>query len=428
MSRKTGEGRRTGAEIIVDLLVEAGVRHVFGIVSIHNMPIVDAISRADGIELFTTRHEQGAAHMADGYARATARLGVALGSTGPGTTNMMTGLYEAANGSSRLLVITGQTETAFYGKGKGYVHEAENQKLMLETVVRWVASPRYVHEVGPMLKTIIESMSRGRSQPGAIEVPIDLQYASTDAATPSLGLADPIAPDPAALAAAVSRIGEAGKRVILVGGGIATEGARDALVEFAEQIDAPVITTLNGKGSFPSDHPLHMGPVLMHPPMRAAVNEADLLIAIGTRFQAGTGGNKIKIKLPPLVHIDVDPRVINLNFTAAVGVVGDAELALKGLIEADLDKGDAQYRETMQSVAAETRALYRERIGPDHARVLDSFAKHMGRGVIFVRDSTIPGYNWDNGLLPIDHPRGYVWPTSGAIATGQRMIIGERIP
>ena len=82
------------------------------------MPIVDAISRADGIELITTRHEQGTAHMADGYARATARLGVALGSTGPGTTNMMTGLYEAANGSSRLLVITGQTETAFYGKGK----------------------------------------------------------------------------------------------------------------------------------------------------------------------------------------------------------------------------------------------------------------------------------------------------------------------
>ncbi|MEL0048764.1 MAG: thiamine pyrophosphate-binding protein, partial [Gammaproteobacteria bacterium] len=138
------------AKIIVDLLVEAGVRHVFGIVSIHNMPIVDAISATPGVDLVTSRHEQGAAHMADGYARATGGLGVALGSTGPGTTNMLTGLYEADFASSRLLVITGQAETGFYGKAKGYVHEAENQKRMLEAVTDAVASPRYAHEVGPM--------------------------------------------------------------------------------------------------------------------------------------------------------------------------------------------------------------------------------------------------------------------------------------
>ena len=122
----------TGAQVIVDMLVNAGVRHVFGIVSIHNMPIVDAISRTDDIEFITTRHEQSAAHMADGYARATGSMGVACGSTGPGTTSMMTGLYEASYSSSRLLVITGQTETSFYGKGKGYVHEAEQQRPMLQ--------------------------------------------------------------------------------------------------------------------------------------------------------------------------------------------------------------------------------------------------------------------------------------------------------
>ena len=130
------------------------------------MPIVDAISRTEGIELVTTRHEQGAAHMADGYARAIGGLGVALGSTGPGATNMVTGLYEAAYSSSRLLVIAGQAETVFYGKSKGYVHEAENQKAMLETVARVVASPRYVHEIGPMLKGVVESILSGRPQPG----------------------------------------------------------------------------------------------------------------------------------------------------------------------------------------------------------------------------------------------------------------------
>ena len=415
---------RTGGEVIVDFLVRAGVRHVFGIVSIHNMPIVDALARTGGIDFVTARHEQGAAHMADGYARATGGLGVALGSTGPGATNMVTGLYEAAYSSSRLLVVTGQAETAFYGKGKGYVHEAENQKPMLETVARDVASPRHVHEVGPMLAGIVGSILSGRPQPGAIEVPIDLQFATTTTSAPEPRIAEPVAPEPAALAEAATRIDRARRRVILAGGGIATHGARQALTGLAEALDAPVVTTLNGKGCIDPDHPLHLGPILMHPPLRALVNEADLLIAVGTRFQAGTGGAKIRIELPPMVHIDVDPRSIGLNFTPVVGVVGDAELALRGLLEAGFAPGDAQFRESLQVQAADTRALYRRRIGPDHARVLDSFAKHLGRDAIFVRDSTIPGYNWGNGLLPIDHPRGYIFPTSGAIGPGLPLGLG----
>ena len=415
---------RSGADIIVDLLIAAGVRHVFGIVSIHNMPIVDAISTRPGIELITTRHEQGAAHMADGYARATGGLGVALGSTGPGATNMVTGLYEAAYVSSRLLVVVGQAETGFYGKGKGYVHEAENQKAMLESVASAVASPRYVDEIGPALKRVIESIRTGRVQPGAIEVPIDLQYASTETPVPALEALRPIAPDPSRLADAADAIAAAGKRVILAGGGVATHEARDALTALAEQIDAPVITTLNGKGSIDPSHPLHVGPTLLQPAMLERLAEADLLIAVGTRFQAGAGGMKVKIDLPPMVHIDVDPRMIDLSFRARVGVVGDAELALRGLLAAGLAAGDAQYRETLQTTAAEIRAHVRERIGPDHARVLDSFAKHLDDGALFARDSTIAGYNWGNQLLPIDHPGGYVFPTSGAIGPGLPLGLG----
>ena len=414
----------TGAQVIVDMLVNAGVRHVFGIVSIHNMPIVDAISRTDDIEFITTRHEQSAAHMADGYARATGSMGVACGSTGPGTTNMMTGLYEASYSSSRLLVITGQTETSFYGKGKGYVHEAEQQKPMLQSVARAVASPRYIHEIGPMLKTVIDSIHTGRPQPGAMEVPIDLQYAESSEAPPTLSMPKAMAPDPDTLAHAISYIRKAKKRAILVGGGISTMEAKNALTQFAENIDAPVLTTLNGKGSIRSDHPLHMGSSLMHPPLREVLNDAEVLIAIATRFQAGTGGIKVKIQLPPLVHIDIDPRNINLNFSSIVGLVSDAELALRNLIEADIPKGDAEFRQTMQSVANDARSLFRERIGPDHARVLDTFTKYMGEDVIFVRDSTIPGYNWGNGLLPIDHPRGYIFPTSGAIGPGLPLGMG----
>ena len=421
-------GRRTtaksGAEVIVDLLVEAGVRHVFGIVSIHNMPIVDAISRTEGITLVTTRHEQSAAHMADGYARATGVLGVALGSTGPGTTNMMTGLYEADFASSRLLVITGQAETRFYGKARGYVHEAENQKRMLETVAGAVASPRHVHEVGPMLKGVIESIHSGRPRPGAIEVPIDLQYAPCTTATPTLELPAPLPPDAQAVQVAAARIGSASKRVIIAGGGVSSASAREALTGFAEMLDAPVITTPNGKGAFPVAHSLHIGNALMRPPIKKLVSEADLVIAVGTRFQAGTGGIKIDLQLPAMVHIDLDPQHINLNFNAEVALVSDAALSLNALREFDYEKGCASYREKLRSAAFESDATLRQSLGTDHARALDIFSKYMGREVVFVRDSTIPGYNWGNTLLPIDHPGGYVFPTSGAIGPGLPLGLG----
>lgn len=418
---------RTGAEIIVDTLVAAGVRQVFGIVSIHNMPIVDAMSRTDGIELITARHESSAAHMADGYARATGNLGVALGSTGPGTTNLMTGLYESAFASSRMLAITGQAETGFYGKGKGYVHEAENQKLMLETVAGAVASPRNVGEVGPMLNSVIESILSGRPQPGAIEVPIDLQYAPCSIAVPELRIADPVGPEAEVLLAATTLIANARKRMILVGGGVSSVAARDALQAFAEKIDAPVFTSPSGKGSFPVDHPLHMGNALLRPPIKKLLAEADVLIAIGTRFQAGTGGIKIKMQLPALVHIDIDPHSINLNFNAEVGMVSDAKVALDALLESEYEKGDAEHLEKIQSACSETNALFRENLGPDHAKAMDIFAKYLGPGEFFVRDSTIPGYNWGNTLLPIDHPGGYIFPTSGAIGPGFPIGLGVAV-
>ena len=418
---------RTGAEVVVDTLIKAGVRHVFGIVSIHNMPIVDAISRSDDIEMITARHESSAAHMADGYARASGSLGVVLGSTGPGTTNLMTGLYEAGFSSSRLLAITGQAETGFYGKGKGYVHEAENQKLMLDTVTCSVASPRYVQELESCLRGVISSILTGRPTPAAIEIPIDLQYAHTmESGAPGEKLVS-LPPDPKILSSAVSLIKKSNKRIILVGGGVTTVRARKALEVFAELIGAPVITTANGKGAFPIDNPLHIGNALMRPPVKKLVREADLLIAIGTRFQAGTDGMKINLELPAMIHVDIDPKVINLNFRAEIGLVSDAELALQELAKSTYNKGDGQYLQKVQSVVTETNNNMRVGLGPDHAKALDIFSKYLGQGVFFVRDSTIPGYNWGNTLLPIDQPGGYIFPTSGAIGPGLPLGLGVAV-
>ena len=138
----------TGADLIARKLADLNVRHAFGIVSIHNMPIFDAINQLGKTRIIDVRHEQAGTHAADGYARASGEIGVMLASTGPGTTNTVTGLYEAQYASSRVLLITGQAETAFYGKGLGYVHEAEHQLPMLRTVARRVESPRHIGQFG----------------------------------------------------------------------------------------------------------------------------------------------------------------------------------------------------------------------------------------------------------------------------------------
>ena len=419
---------KTGAEVVAETLKNAGVRHVFGIVSIHNMPIVDAIERLDGIEMLTTRNEQSATHMADGYARATGKLGVSLASTGPGTTNTVTGLYESAYASSRVLVVTGQAESAFYGKGKGYVHEAENQVAMLETVARKVASPRYVDNIAADLKAVIDDICTGRPQPGAIEIPVDLQYASTDVPAPKISPPSPIEPDAAVLAQAAECIRKAGKIVILVGGGIALSGASEALVQFAEKLNSTVLTSQNGKGAIRDDHPLFLGPVLMSGPVIKCLAKADLLIAVGTRFQAGVGGAQVGLPLPPILHIDVDPRNINLNYPAKVGLVGDARLCLESLT-AELEgvSSDVEFNDKLLAAAADTKARNIDRIGPDHTSVLKSMSKYMDRDAFFVRDSTIPGYYWANGLLPIFKPGGYITPTSGAIGPGLPIGIGVAV-
>ena len=160
-----------GADLIADALAQMDVEHVFAIVSIHNMPILDAIKRLGKTKIIDVRHEQAGTHAADGYARASGKLGVMIASTGPGTSNTVTGLYEAQYGSSRVLVITGQAETAFYGKGLAYVHEAENQVPMLASVCRRVESPRAASQLWPALLSVLSTCTPGGVLPARWRFP-----------------------------------------------------------------------------------------------------------------------------------------------------------------------------------------------------------------------------------------------------------------
>ncbi|MEE8398287.1 MAG: thiamine pyrophosphate-binding protein [Desulfobacterales bacterium] len=411
----------TGGEAVYRTLLRLGVRHVFGIPSVHNIPIFDALLQGGQIDTVIVRNEQAGTHAADGYYRATGEMGVIIASTGPGTTNTITGLYEADFASSKVLLITGQSDSIFYGKGKGQGHEAENQIAMLQTVVDSVASPRSTQAISPAIVRVVAQMNTGRHGPGAVEIPIDLQYQTAEIEIPEIPDVRPIAPQADAINAAAALLSDSKRPVIVAGGGVIASGASAALVEWAESTNTPVFTTVHGRGSISDEHPLCMGAFLGNPAFHNAMTGVDTILAIGTWFQAGG-----QMPLPgKLIHVDVDPRKIGLVYPADVSVIGDALLAINGIRSAmNAGPGDTAFIEEMQSARDQARQGMRKIIGPDHEGIMDAIRTVAPDDAIMVRDMTIPAYMWGNQLLPIYAPHTTMHPVSGAIGAGLPLAIG----
>ncbi|MDE0758456.1 MAG: thiamine pyrophosphate-binding protein [Pseudomonadales bacterium] len=420
----------TGADLIANALAQLGIEHVFGIVSIHNMPLMDAINRLGETKIIGVRHEQAGTHAADGYARATGKLGVMIASTGPGTSNTVTGLYEAQYGSSRVLVITGQAETAFYGRGVGYVHEAENQVAMLRSVCRRVESPRHVNQLGPCLQTLVTDLFTGRPAPGALEIPIDLQYAEASKMDFSYPQKNQAQPDSSQLDSAVKRILESKKRIIVAGGGVIAAEASEALQQLARKLDCPVLTTVDGRGVIAEDDPLCVGNYYNSAGIYNAIQTADVTIAIGTRFAVGVDG-QFQEQTPPgdLIQIDIDGTMIGRTHTAQFPVLADAGIALTAIniALADVVANDGQFNQSIWEARDGVRSAMRNRLGDDWPKVMDSIRAKLPDDAVFVRDQTISAYNWGNQQFPIYKPRTSINPTSGAIGPGFPMSIGAAI-
>ena len=420
----------SGADLIAKGLAEYGVRHVFAIVSIHNMPILDAINRLGKTAIIDVRHEQAGTHAADGYARATGRTGVMIASTGPGTTNTVTGLYEAQAASSPVLVITGQAETAFYGRGLSYVHEAENQKAMLETVCRRVESPRHAGDVGEAFVRVLRDMHCGRRAPGALEIPIDLQYAEApDMVFPPLP-EGAFTADASLIGNAAEMIANARRRIIVAGGGVIAAGAEEQLQALATLLDAPVITTVDGRGVLREDHPLCVGNYWGSAGISQAIAEGDLTIAVGTKFAVGVSGRGARFTPPgALVHIDIDPAMVGRTHPAVLGVVADARSALEGLLAnlGEVSGNDAQFNQTVWEARDGVRGAMRKRLGPDFARIMDLMREALPEDGLFCRDSTIAAYNFGNQLFPVFEPRTSINSSSGAIGPGLPFAIGGAV-
>ncbi|MEM7080493.1 MAG: thiamine pyrophosphate-binding protein [Pseudomonadota bacterium] len=420
----------SGADLIADALAQLGVEHVFGIVSIHNMPIMDAINRLGKTKIIDVRHEQAGTHAADGYARATGKMGVMIASTGPGTSNTVTGLYEAEYGSSRVLVITGQADTLFYGKGRGYVHEAENQVPMLEAVCRRVESPRHVSQLGLCLSAVVNDMFTGRGAPGALEVPIDIQYAEAEKMQFSFPEAGEFPADDGQIDKAVERLKTSSRRVIIAGGGVIAAGASQLLQQLAEKLDCPVVTTVDGRGAIPENDPRCVGNYYNSAGIYQVLAEADVTLAVGTKFAVGVDG-QFQAQTPggDLMQIDIDGNMIGRTHTAKYPIHADAKAALHALNTeiAEPLPNDGQFNEVVWEARDGVHKAMRDRLGPDWPQVMDTIRAKLPNDGVFVRDQTISAYNWGNQQFPIYQPRTSINPTSGAIGPGFPMSVGAAI-
>ena len=418
----------TGVQAVAETLALLGVSKVFGIVSVHNLPIYDAISLHPDIQVINVRHEQAAAHAADAYSRVTGELGVILTSTGPGALNAVAGIYEAAFVSSKLLMVTGQIESRFRGKGKGFLHEYEKQPELLSNLCRTVSSVRYAEDISRDMAAVADDIQRGRPQPGAIEIPIDLQYQSADIDLFASRTISRLVPDKALLNQALALLENAQRPLIWAGGGVNISGASGELTDLAERMGAPVVTTIEGRGAISEAHDLSLGFRTDRRSAAEIFEEADVVLAIGTRFQ-NYATRVWTLQMPEnLIHIDVDPGVIGRNYPAAVPIVADAKMALQELLQG-LGKTavDEQFLERCRKIKEADEEAIKEEIGPDHSEIVSVIRRLLPEECPVVRDSTVPNYTWGNRLLKILRSRTSIRPAAVAIGPGLPLAMGAAI-
>ena len=330
--------RKSGAEIFVESLLKEGVDAIFGHPGGVVLKIYDILMDAP-IRHFLMRHEQGAVHAADGYARATGRAGVCLATSGPGATNCVTGLVTANMDSIPIVVFTGQVPTTVIGNDA--FQEADIFGITLPCVKHSYVVRR-VEDLTRVIKEAFYIAQTGKPGPVLVDIPKDVSQAETEFTYPPevklRGYAPTYTGHPGQIRRAAKALAQAQRPVLYVGGGAMSSNAAPELVELAELIHAPVTTTLLGLGAFPETHELSLGMLGMHGTYWAnmAMCEADLIFAIGARFDDRVTGrlDAFAEKADTIMHIDIDPSSIGKNVRTDIPIVGDAKAVLRALIEA----------------------------------------------------------------------------------------------
>lgn len=408
-----------GARLLLEALIREQVEVIFGYPGGAVIPIYDVLPEYPDLKHVLTRHEQGAGHAADGYARVTGKAGVCLATSGPGATNLVTPIATAKLDSIPMVAITGQVAQSVIGSD-----------AFQETDIMGVTIPitkhnflvRNVEDIGPTIQQAFHLAQTGRPGPVLVDIPKDVLLAVGELGDPAKvdlnGYRPTYRPNRRQIRLAVNEIHESKQPLILAGHGILISGASEALCQFAEKADVPVAQTLLGLGGMPESHPLTLGMMGMHGFTHAnrAINEADLLIAVGMRFDDRVTG-KLSEFAPNarVIHVDIDPAEIGKNVPATVPVVADAREALELLTAAVEPQDHADWKAEIASWQTRPPYLSKgdgEELQPHH--VLSTLSDYLPETAIVTTDVG-QHQMWAAQLIKLERPDR--WLTSGGLGT-----------
>jgi acetolactate synthase I/II/III large subunit len=417
MSATQAAGVRTGADALVAALEAHGVEVVFGIPGQHALSLWEAL-RSSSITAVVVRHEQAAAFAAVGYARTSNRIGVCITSTGPGAFNTFAGMGEADASSLRVLHIT--TQVPSDAGERGWMHETAGQTEAFRAVARHHVRPRTPAALATAVDEALTAIA-ARPGPAMIEAMTTVLTASGEAPPPRVTPLAPPAPDPAAVGRVRELLAGAQAPLVFAGGGARLHA--DSVAALAEALDAPVVTSFNGKGVLPPGHPLHAGSSCEEPSVRHLVADSDACVALGTRF-AEEYTCHWAVEFPrALVQVDLDAGRIGRNYPVAEGVVADVGLFCDALLAAGVQAG-------ARDGAAEARAAVAGRQSEVAAHGFEAERELMHQldvalpdDALVIADMTIQSY-WGVLYLDARRPGGFAYPMSGALGSGVPTALG----
>ncbi|HEU0194394.1 MAG TPA: thiamine pyrophosphate-binding protein [Gaiellales bacterium] len=417
MARASRTTLETGSRALVGALEAHGVEVVFGIPGQHALGLWDALADSS-IRCVVVRHEQAAAFAAQGYARTSDRVGVCITSTGPGAFNTFAGMGEADASSLRVLHIT--TQIPSDPGERGWMHETSGQSAAFAAVTRHHARPR---SPGALAAAVDEALTAIALRPGPamVEAYTDVLAAPAEGAELRVTPVSLPAPDPAAVARVGELLSGARAPMIFAGGGSRAAAAR--IVDLAEALDAPVVTSFNGKGVMPAGHPLHAGSSCEEPAVQALIENADVCLALGTRFAEEYTCHWAVPFPASLVQVDLDAARLGANYAVAEGIVADVGLFCDALLgtspSAGTRDGAADARAALSGRSAEVTAQGFS----EEPALLTAIADGLSERAIVVSDMTILGY-WAVLYLDATHPGGFVYPMSGALGSAMPSALG----
>lgn len=416
----------TGGQAVAAALRVEGIDHVFGIVGTHDNPLFDAVRDDNSIRVVTARHEQGAALMAAGYARASGKIAACFVVPGPGLTNALTGMGMAYSESAPMLVFGGQNALVELEREGGYFHELANSLAVAGSVCGYTARAATANDVPKMVRQAMRGMCCGRARPAYIEMPLDVQNQQAQVEMLAAEQYCRPAGDRQGIARAAAALQSAKRPFIFAGGGAATEEAAEPLVRLAELLGAPVVTSVFGKGAISERHPLAVGDGWgrfdLYDELLA---QADLALVVGSRIDV-VSDSKLGTRFPErIVQVDIDPLVIGQRRPVEVGIVGDAAAVLDALV-AQLPGVQAACWLDIADFRERKQAKLKERAGP----VLDLIQElraALPDDTIFVDDLTLVGY-WMPLLMETYRPRTLIHPgTYGTLGYSLPAAIGAKI-